>query len=261
VIDKIEKLMFHRDIVKFVQKSSMLKVGNDQRGMARLISFNISNDIDMFKYYYELDEIPSDEMILNFLPYKEEFLEYTKFWNPKEYSSLAFGKKVTNNNSLDYFHVKFDPERKIYLKFKEFECPKLISRNYNINTQTGVSFEYEKNKKIKKNYFYFYTPVDKIYINKHFKLNIENLNLIDHFEYTEFEDLNKNKVIAVYNNTGFKNCYDVLRDMNNDRVNIVLDYFIEKYSLYPVLFGQYKKDNTVAIYWSLTHKERDFIWR
>jgi len=247
---KIEQFLESAHLKEFVKSAKQLE--NKPRP-AFLISFNISDDFETFKIYYEIDRQYSVDTIKKFLPTEKDFLKYIPYWNNNRESSLCFGIKIDKNfNPIQYFHIKFDPNKKIYNDFAEFKKPKFFDRSYDLNTETGVSFEYKNETSIQKNYFYFHSLRDKVFISSKFNVPFENVN---HFEYTEFSD--KNKVIAVHDNyfNPDKCVKSYLLGLKNDKINQSILYFEEKYNLSPEFYGVYENNKVVAIYWSLTSKQ------
>jgi hypothetical protein len=250
---KINDFLQNSHIQKFINQAKELQ---NKQTPALLLSFNVSKKIDMFKVYFEIDRIYSEEVITQFLPTSEDFLKFVKYWNRSRESSLCFGKKITDTGDVvDYFHIKFDPAKKVYREFPEFLAPKFTDRSYDLNSETGVSYEYINGKKIQKNYFYYTMPLDKIFIAKKFNLSFDNPS---HYEYTEFE--NDCKVISVYDQN-FSTNDAVIRFLdkaNNPIINHLVDYFNTNYELLPQFYGVYKNFAKTAIYWSLTNRKE--LW-
>ena len=247
---KMEQFLQSAHLKEFVKNAKQLD--NKQRP-AFLISFNISNDFETFKIYYEINKQYPLDVLKKFLPTEKDFLKYIPYWNKDRESSLCFGIKIDKNlNPIQYFHIKFDPSKKIYNDFAEFSTPKFFDRQYDLSTETGVSFEYQNGIGIQKNYFYFHTLQDKAFISSKFNVPLENVN---HFEYTEFSD--KNKVIAVHDNyfNADKCVKSYLLGLKNERIKESIIYFEEKYNLSPEFYGVYGDNKVVAIYWSLTTKQ------
>ena len=247
---KIENFLENAHLKEFVKNAKLLE--NKDRP-AFLISFNVSDDLETFKIYYEIDRQYSNDTIKKFLPTEKDFVKFIPYWNKERESSLCFGIKIDKKlNPIQYFHIKFDPLKKIYLDYPEFKKPKFFDRSYDLKTETGVSFEYQNNSSIQKNYFYFHTLRDKVFISSKFNVPFENVN---HFEYTEFSD--KNKVIAVHDNyfTPDKCVKTYLLSLNNSKINDCVRYFEEKYNLAPEFYGVYENNKIIAIYWSLTTKQ------
>lgn len=243
----IEAYLQNKHIQNFVREIQTLQ---NKKQPAFLISFNVSTVIESFKIYYEIDRKYSKDEVCKFLPTEEDFFKFIPYWNSVRESSLCLGKKITKDLvPIDYFHIKFDPYKKVYADYHEFKKPAFVSKNYDLNSETGVSFEYINGIKQQKNYFYYRHPLDKIYISDKFNVSCEG---VDHFEYTEF--VNKSKIISVYdNNFNTNNCVEkFLVSLKNNVVNDLVNHFKRNYNLMPEFFGVYRGGEVVAIYWSIT---------
>jgi len=237
----------NKHVQNFVRDIQTLQ---NKKRPAFLISFNVSTVIESFKVYYEIDRQYNSDEVCRFLPTERDFFKFMPYWNPARESSLCFGKKITKDFvPIDYFHIKFDPHKKVYADYHEFKKPAFVSKNYDLNSETGVSFEYMNGVKQQKNYFYYRHPLDKIYISDKFNISCEG---VDHFEYTEFA--NKSKIISVHDNNFNKNndVEEFLFSLKNKVVDELVDHFKKHYNLAPEFFGVYKGGEVVAIYWSLT---------
>ncbi len=86
----------------------IIGINYHNKAYSNMIGFTIQRDYLQFKNYYELKEIPSDELLSEFLPEIESFKIVSQFWDKTVKSSLAFGLKLDNKNrETKYFHIKF----------------------------------------------------------------------------------------------------------------------------------------------------------
>lgn len=223
------------------------KTGYPSR-LSTLLSFNFKNKkIVNFKVYCEIFREFNDNEILQFLPESENFKKYFKFWNRELPSSLCFGIKI--NRKLiptQYFHIKF-----IDTLLPEFKDCKIFKERPTFN-RTGISFEYEKNKIVKKYYFYYTNKEDISYFLEKNNIN-EKIENVDHIEFTEF-DTGEQKIIVVYHYQNFSS-FDVIREKfyNVPSIKRSVEYFKQTHDILPSYIGIYK-NTTLGIYWSISSK-------
>lgn len=252
-------------VQNFIFNINQLDRGDKGSLLSTLLSFNFyKDDIHTFKIYAELYRKFSDEEILKFLPECSKFNLYFPYWNDKRSSSLCFGIKMdTEMNPIYYTHIKFDPAKRIFEEFVEFNNPKLLDIPCDFKSmETGISFEYYLERCIKKRYWYFYDDVSKKYITEKFNMD---LLYLDHIEYTEYED-DTSKIILIYDYpqdwggdinkketpNGF--VFSELKKFNYDIMDNFIDFMKNEFRLSPRYFGTYNKDGIVSVYWSLTKK-------
>ena len=216
---------------------------------AILVSVNISNNaVISYKLYFEIKHELSNKDILKFLPYSDDYRKYIPYWDSNRESSLCVGLKLNNSTYREYLHIKFESNNVLEVD-SELERPKLISIPF-LSKKRGVSFEYLKHVSVKKNYFYFYHPLEKKFIKNKFNISDE----VDHFEYTEIGD--ESKVIAVHNTNEIAQSLNFLSLQNSICINQWIDWFKKTFSIEPTLYGIYD-NNTVSIYWSFTGKTKE----
>lgn len=194
--------------------------------------------INLVKLYFEFKHIPSPDVISQFLVRDVEFNSHIKNWDPTIESSLCLGVKKTlpHNRIIDYFHIKHKPGS---VSYKPVHNKLLFT-----SKKTGVSCEYVDGSITEKKYFYFDTPVEKLYISNKFNLD----PCVSHYEYTEFKDTFK--IINVYEGQDDK-VSGILRNMNIHILNSIMDDFEHAYSKKPCFYGGYE-NGAISVYWSFT---------
>lgn len=220
----------------------------DQNAPAVLVSVNITKgEVVNRKLYFEIKNNVGGDVAKKFLTTDSEYNKYIPYWCSTRESSLCFGIK-DSGNITKYLHIKFE-ENKVTDIDQDLTKPKHLHIPF-LSNKTGISFEYSGNAIVKKNYFYFHTPVERGIISKKFNLD-EN---VDHFEYTEMG--NEYKIISVYDDylTPDVAVESRLRALKYKAVDNVIDFFKTHYGIQPSLFGVYK-EGTISIYWSFTNKE------
>lgn len=222
--------------------------------LSTLISFNFNNSgkIALFKLYCEIFRKFDKEQILIFLPTADHFQKYFKFWDKKIHSSLCFGIKLNRKfQPIKYFHIKFGNNKDIISEFADLKIFNTIPYN---NHNIGISYEYMEDKFLQKKYVYFKVKNEIQKILRQFNL-VENIDIIDHIEYTSF---NKNeKIIIVYKLDNFKDpeyTYNLFKGQIKNSSKKCVDFFKKSFGLLPVYGGSYD-NNTMSLYWSLTNNK------
>lgn len=141
---------------------SFVKFYNLNKG-AKVCGVDLQQDYINFKLYIELLEIPSTEIINEFLEPNAaaEFLKWVPFWDETRKSGLAFGLKVdTSNIHKKYFHIKFKKNFNSLLFDKQFLFLKLLKINA-VTLLKGISYEIETdNNFYEKFYVYIKDPLE-----------------------------------------------------------------------------------------------------
>ena len=85
----LQKIVNHDTIIKFC---SNIKEFNLNKG-SKLVGIDLLDDYLNFKLYIELLDVPSEEILSNFLKKDQipEFINLSKFWDKSLNSSLALG--------------------------------------------------------------------------------------------------------------------------------------------------------------------------
>lgn len=211
------------------------------------------NDYLNFKLYIELIDVPSKEILLNFLDEynASRFLYYSKFWNKERESSLALGIKLDSNDKVDlYYHIKFDhifPDENylnnfIFLKFL----------NININSLLkGISVEICKEKKeYIKYYVYVNNPVDieKILISKGYKgFSIKEIK-----ELELYSSKDKFKINIINKIDNFTTKQDIWSTVPSKYIDLIKESSLILDS--QPIYNGFTTTNIVSVYYSLTNK-------
>jgi hypothetical protein len=182
--------------------------------------------------------------VSGFIP-TEDYNRYIPYWCSNRESSLCFGVKVIHDSVHRYLHIKFEDNASVLNLDKELISPRLLKVPF-ISKKTGISFEYGSDSRVKKNYFYFHTPVEKELVSKKFNVSSD----VDHFEYTEIGDTNK--LISIYTKENMNNLHQYLNVLNNPLINNLINEFNNSYGISPSLMGVYGGGEIVALYWSFT---------
>lgn len=138
-----------RDFVKYMHK--VLDINFYSTAYSNLMGFSISGSQFQFKNYYELKEIPSDELLAEYLPEIESFKMVTQFWDKTLKFGLVLGNKIDGVNETRYFHVKFGGLTKFVMMPKP---PALMVLLKNKHPNAGMSYEYTNGVLTKKYYLY-----------------------------------------------------------------------------------------------------------
>lgn len=247
----------NKNIVKFIYNINKLdrgkkNINNEFNKLSSLISFNFyKKKIYSFKIYCEVFRQFFPNEILKFLPTDKDFNYYLNFWDNSIHSSLCFGIKLDRKyNPINYFHIKFGKYSSELNEFKKLNIFKEITYK---NHKLGISYEYRSiNNFVKKYYVYFYNKLEIMYLLKKYSLE-EDVSIIDHIEYTEFN--NNDKIIVVYKLDNFKTPYLTKKQLyksGNKIIKNCIDFFNNEFGILPVYFGKYK-NHTLGLYWSLTN--------
>lgn len=257
----LKKFYYNEEVLKFINNINTVGRGfkiippnTKPQPLSTLISFNFNKTgkIALFKIYCEIFRKFNNDEVLNFLPNADHFQKYFSFWDKKIHSSLCFGIKLNRKfEPIKYFHIKFGNNKKIAQEFFNLKIFDIIPYN---NHELGISYEYKGNKFIEKKYVYFKAKNEIQKILKNFNL-IENINIIDHIEYTSFN--NSEKIIVVYKLENFKTpeyAYNLLRDKIKNTSKRCVCTFKTSFGLLPVYGGSYD-NNIISLYWSLTNNK------
>jgi len=219
-------------------------IGNNNT-LAVLISKNYKNKSTIStKIYCELRDNNVD-IYKNFFTDTLLIEQLLPFWNKDRESSLCVGLKYIESEKIyvPYFHIKFNYNKIINLNIYKPEKSILPENNLR-----GISIEFYKTPVIKK-YFYYNSILEKEFFSKKFKLH----QLPSHFEYTEYNNLNK--MIFVYeNNTNIKTTTNILK-LKNKKINSDIKSTYKLYKVLPCFYGKYISDDVTSVYWSLTKKK------
>lgn len=171
---------------------------------AKVCGIDLKENFLNFKIYIELLEVPSVNVIEEFLHSVNalEFLKWSAYWDKTRYSSLAFGIKVdTEGNYKKYFHVKFKPCFNQMLFDKQFFFLKLLRIDIG-SALKGISYEIDEHDNFyPKFYLYIKAPQDilKILAYKKMLYNLD-INEIEELELYATETSFKINIInKIYN--------------------------------------------------------------
>ena len=215
------------------------------------MGFTIDGNHLQFKNYYELKEIPSDELLSEFLPEIDSFKMVSKFWDKSIKSSLAFGLKL-DEKETKYFHVKFGKNTPFIMMPKP---PILIGLLENKRPESGISYEYVDDKITKKYYLYITDKNDMSKVLTFTKMGANVLEL-EHLEcyYMDSKDF---KVNLIYESPKFtKPNLGKLSDETRKTYDKVVKFLLEHNK--PIWYVGKTKSGKVSIYFTATD-DKDFI--
>jgi hypothetical protein len=218
---------------------------------SNLMGFTVYGNDIQFKNYYELKEIPSDEMLSEFLPEIESFKMVSQFWDNSIKSSLALGLKLDKNETR-YFHVKFGKKTPFVMMPKP---PILIGLLEYKHPDGGISYEYTKKKVVKKYYLYIEdkNDMEKVLAFTKMEANVLELECLECY-YTDDKDF---KVNLIYESPKFtKPDLGHLGEETNKTYKKVVEFLLEHNK--PVWYVGKTKSGKVSVYFTATD-DKDFI--
>lgn len=188
----IKELIKSEKSVAFVEyMKKVIGINFYSQAYSNLMGFTINGERIQFKNYYELKEIPSDELLAEFLPEIESFKLLAQFWDKTLKSSLALGLKLDEKETR-YFHVKFGGLTKFVIMPRP---PALISILQERNPNAGMSYEYCEGKVVKKYYLYIENKNDiaKVLAVNKIKAEPSDLEQLECY-YTDDKDFKVNLI-------------------------------------------------------------------
>lgn len=214
---------------------------------AILFSVNIETEnIVSTKLYLQLTNAYDSLQLGDLLPTTEHYQKYIPYWCKDRDLSLCVGIKSQNNTCVYYLHIKFEDNIDVLTIDRDIERP-LLNYIPFISKKRGISYEYNNGKATKKNYYYLHNRLE---LDRLSSLH-DNINDVDHFEYTEIGS--DSKVIVVYNNNEIENCRNYIKSLKNLTVHDAYSYMKKKYNLEPTLYGRYiNTPDKHSLYWSFT---------
>lgn len=218
-----------------------------------MIGFTIKGNYLQFKNYYELKEIPTDEVLSEFLPEIESFKMVSQFWDKSVKSSLALGLKLDNKGKeTKYLHVKFGVNSDFVLQPK----PAFIRLLEEPRPESGISYEYTGKKVVKKHYLYITNKDDikKVLALSKIEANPEDLEHLECY-YTD-DDFKVNLIYTIPPTTRPE--IGQLDDDTAKTYKEVVD-FLEKEGK-PIWYVGISKSKKLSVY-ATTTDDKDFIER
>lgn len=248
-------LIEHPKIKEFCERIKKYKLNSK----AKVCGLDIKDDHETFKVYVELLSIPSIDIAEEFLGKQaaQKFLFYSKHWEPKRSSGLAFGIKVDNKGTIrNYFHIKFKDEYDNVLHKENLSFLGLLRIKLS-TLKKGISYEIEsENSYYDKYYVYVHDKeeIAKVLNFKHKDL-LANLDEIEELEI--YSTATKYKINVVNKMYNYKVYQDVWQTIPASCVEQV-----QKYSILlqtePVYTG-FTKDGICSVYFSLTNKSSNVL--
>jgi hypothetical protein len=237
-----------RDFITYIKK--VIGINYYSRSYSNLMGFTIRENYLQFKNYYELKEIPTDELLSEYLPEIETFKMVSQFWDKNVKSSLALGLKFDDKNETRYFHIKFGSFSRFviqpkpsFIKILEYKIP-----------NSGISYEYTNGVVLKKHYTYIENKNDIAKVLALNKLKIDPLEL-EHLEcyYTDSDF----KVNLIYNKSRIvkPNLGELNKDTEKTYKEVV--EFLENHKK-PILYVGITKSKKLSLYFTATN-DKDFI--
>lgn len=216
---------------------------------SNLMGFTIDGDQIQFKNYYELWEVPSDELLAEFLPEIDSFKMLAQFWDKQVKSSLALGLKLTETVETKYFHVKFGGLTKCVVMPRP---PALVSLLKCKSPPGGMSYEYTNGKVARKYYLYIEDHDDMAKVLALHKLQI-NPSDLEHLEcyYTDDRDF---KVNAIYLEPPSN--IDCLKEKSTKTCQEAIDFILNHGK--KIWYIGMTKSGKLSLYWTTTD-DKDFI--
>jgi hypothetical protein len=247
----ITDLMKGKQSLEFVNyMKKVIDINYYSTAFANLMGFTIHGNYLQFKNYYELKEIPSDELLAEFFPEIESFKMVSQFWDRAVESALALGLKVDKDNTTKYFHVKFGGYSKFVLQPK----PAFIKLLEEKRPNSGMSYEYTGDKVVKKHYLYIENKDDikKVLALSKIEANPEDLEHLECY-YTD----NDFKVNLIYT-TPEANKLDLKElDKETKQTYDEVVSFLSKHNK-PIWYTGLSKSKKLSVYFTTTD-DKNFI--
>lgn len=246
-IDIVEECFRQGRLIQFLNDYNQLVSSSiaDKHFSYFGINFN-EGKVHSVKFYAHLLSDLSDSEILRFLPTADDYNKYRHLKNNETaISSRSAGAALELKYIIDdkeahsgfFYHLLHTEESMNVLGFPSALPAEMKSECLGI----GVNFEYRKEKKLFKKYYYFRKPEVKIFMSNKFKVNLpEEVKLMEYAESDSFAKLN------TYGNKLLRADEKVNSFTTTER-NII-SYLNDKYQLINLGYGIYENLPLKSIY-------------
>lgn len=226
---------------------------------AKVCGVDLATNYLNFKLYIELLEVPSSNVIGEFLDpaLALEFLKWCTFWDKSRCSSLAFGIKIDTNGCFKkYFHVKFSPNFNDVLFPSKFFFLKALRVDLNAALK-GISYEIQSDGTFYQKFYVYIKDPREIKRVLAYKNMLYNLDVEEIDELELYATSKSFKVNVINKMDNYKVKQDVWQTIPAHLTSL-LQECVEVLDCPPVYTGATSM-GIVSVYFSFTTKNNNVL--
>lgn len=251
----IEGYFSHPTLNLFYQTYTRLWNSNHQFPYFNYIGINFNaKEIVSVKFYFHVFNRISEKDANFFLPTTEDFRKYYGMYQESieqnlEHSGCAFTLKFnpTKVDVIRGFQIRVQNSNKSNeLIGQSKQLPFAIDDSC---LPSGINYEYQQEKSLRKIYHYFNQDKHKIYFAERFKLPfLKSASLIEYSESNHFSKIN----------TWYKNdpLLNAQANLLPPKQKLVVEQLCAKYQLTAKVFGYYENSDIKAVYLFITEPDK-----
>lgn len=246
-LDKVEACFKSKELSDFLSKYERVIAIHNHANPFTYFGINFKdNQVDCVKFYaHALADLSAEEM-LEFIPTSSDYMKYHHLKNDEKKISgrnagvaleLKFKMTEKEPHSGFFYHVRNTTESLDELGFPAHLPSELKSDCVGL----GVNFEYTNNKPLRKQYYYFNKPENKVFFEKKFGLSLlEEVRLIEYAESDSFAKIN------AYGHQLFE-IQDKAPTFTTKEKSVIA-FFNKKYRLINLGYGFYENKTIKSVY-------------